>query len=124
MKFTKSKSKKKQQLEVMQSIFDKMVKEEDIQNDLRIKIEESMGDGDKLRYYLDKYDRSIYNWEQLNKQYATYDTYTTKKSLLNVPPETWIILLFGLGETLLILNYEQLGIITSKAFQRLPRKRV
>lgn len=120
MKFTKSM--KKRFKEERDATFEKMRAEEDLQNDLRRDIEmtEDVTERKELEA---RYERSIANWDQLNKHYTTYDAIATKPKF-KVTPDTLLIVGGGLIEILLILNFEKADIITSKALNYVLRKKV
>jgi ATPase subunit of ABC transporter with duplicated ATPase domains len=120
MKFTKNM--KKQFREERDATFRKMRAEEDYQDELRQEIETATGNynfGEAKA----KYDRSIANWEQLNKHYAVYDALASKQKF-KVTPDTVLIVSGSLIEILLILYKEKGDIITSKAINYVLRKKV
>lgn len=114
---------KKQLTDEMNVILGKMIAEEGIQAEARIAMDSELASDEERAAASDKYYRSIDIWEQLEKQYTIYAALVNARKL-KVSPDTLLIVCGGLVEILLILNYERIGIITSKAMNSVLRKRV
>jgi hypothetical protein len=61
-------------------------------------------------------------WDTLNKQYQTYNEML--KSTWRISPDALFNGLISIGSMLLVLNYEKVDIIRSKAFGLIPKGRV
>lgn len=120
MKFTKSM--KRRFKEERDAVFERMIAEENLQKELREKIESAIGDEERTEAKK-KYDRSIANWEQLNEHYVTYDVLASKQRF-KVSPDTALTLGVGLLEIVLILYFEKVDIVTSKALNYVVRRKV
>lgn len=120
MKFTNSM--KRRFRDERDSVFEKMRAEEDLQNDLRRDIDMAKDDNELMEAQA-RYERSIANWEQLNKHYATYDALASKQKF-KVSPDTLLIVGGSLTEIILILYFEKADILVSKAVNYVLRKKV
>ena len=120
MKFTKSMKRRfKEERDV---VFERMIAEENLQKRLREEIEESETEADRKEAKA-RYDRSIANWGQLNEHYVTYDVLASKQ-WFKVSPDTALTLGVGLFEIVLILYFEKVDIVTSKALNYVIRRKV
>ena len=61
-------------------------------------------------------------WDTLNKQYQTYNEML--KPTWRISPDALFNGLISIGSMLLVLNYEKVDIIRSKAFGLIPKGRV
>lgn len=61
-------------------------------------------------------------WDTLNKQYQTYNEML--KPAWRISPDALFGGLMSLGSIILVLNYEKLDIVRSKAFSLIPKGRV
>jgi hypothetical protein len=61
-------------------------------------------------------------WDTLNKQYQTYNEML--KPTWRISPDVLFSGLISLGSIILVLNYEKLDIVRSKAFSLIPKRRV
>ena len=69
-----------------------------------------------------KNDITKEEWDTLNKQYQTYNEML--KPTWRISPDAIFNGLISIGGMLLILNYEKVDIIRSKAFGLIPKGRV
>ncbi len=120
MKFTKSM--KIRFKEERDAVFERMIAEENLQKELREEIESVMDETDRKEAKA-KYDRSIANWKLLNEHYVTYDVLASKQRF-KVSPDTALTLGVGLLEIVLILYFEKVDIVTSKALNYVIRRKV
>lgn len=61
-------------------------------------------------------------WDTLNKQYQAYNEML--KPTWRISPDALFGGLMSLGSMLLVLNYEKMDIVRSKAFSLIPKGRV
>jgi len=61
-------------------------------------------------------------WDTLNKKYQTYNEML--KPTWRISPDALFNGLISIGSVLLVLNYEKVDIIRSKAFGLIPKRRV
>jgi len=61
-------------------------------------------------------------WDTLNKQYQTYNEML--KPTWRISPDVLFSGLISLGSIILVLNYEKMDIVRSKAFSLIPKRRV
>ena len=61
-------------------------------------------------------------WDTLNKKYQTYNEML--KPTWRISPDVLFSGLISLGSIILVLNYEKLDIVRSKAFSLIPKGRV
>ena len=69
-----------------------------------------------------KNDITKEEWDTLNKQYQTYNEML--KPTWRISPDAIFNGLISIGGMLLVLNYEKVDIIRSKAFGLIPKGRV
>jgi hypothetical protein len=69
-----------------------------------------------------KKDITKEEWDTLNKQYQTYNEML--KPTWRISPDVLFSGLISLGSIILVLNYEKLDIVRSKAFSLIPKRRV
>jgi hypothetical protein len=61
-------------------------------------------------------------WDTLSKRYHTYNEML--KPTWRISPDVLFSGLISLGSIILVLNYEKLDIVRSKAFSLIPKRRV
>lgn len=79
-------------------------------------------DVDELDRYKEMQRDSLENWENLNKKYKAYSDMI--KPLWRVSPDTLVIAGCNLAGIVLVLNFEKMDIVRSKAMSLLLKGRV
>jgi len=92
-------------------LFNRKPRERTIQDVIDDTIEQ-MADLDKAS---EEFETLLVKLERLQK------IKSSDKTITKISPETWLTVGAGLVTTLLIINAEHVGVITSKAFNRIPK---
>jgi len=115
------KSIRREAKEMRASILERMAVEQEFQTELRRVVitsrNKTLIDEAKV-----KFDESVKHWEVLNKALNEYDKFS--RSNWKVSPDALLAFFGNLAGILLVLNFEKLDIIRSKAFAMITRGRV
>jgi len=107
------KSMKKKVKEMRESILERMGIEQQFQADLRITLKTSTDD-EEIKKAKALFDESVKYWEVLNKSLIEYDKQLSQTKW-KISLDTLMTVLGNLAGILLILNFEKMDIIRSKA---------
>jgi hypothetical protein len=114
------KSIKKDAKEMRASILERMAVEQEFQKELRQLVitsrNKTLIDEAKV-----KFDESVKHWEVLNKSLIEYDKLS--RNNWKISPDALLAVAGNLAGILLVLNFEKLDIIRSKAFAMIAKGR-
>lgn len=108
----KTKSIKRKMKEMQEPILERMCIEQALQAKLRTTMVTSK-DQDEIDKARADFDESIEHWEVLRKSLEEYDKLSKRNWKIN--PDTALVVAGNLAGILLILNFEKLDIVRSKA---------